>query len=62
MNTPTKTRKNMISAFLFAWLTSRILSHSESDRTPVMSMNCPDADDMSMLSKSAVVPELVQVE
>lgn len=40
--------------------TSTMLSHSMS-APPVMVMSCPDCPDRSTLSKSAVVPELVQV-
>ena len=46
---------------LVARLTSIMLSHSVSASTPVSSITCPDAHERLTLSKSSVVPELVQV-
>ena len=44
-----------------AGLTSVILSHCLSARTPVIEIISPEYPDTSMLSKDDVVPELVQV-
>ena len=62
----THTRRVQTASIIFAsnggaGLTSMMLSHSMSASTPVTSITDPDVPERSMLSKPAVVPELVQV-